>query len=51
MALSVILILLVLTSFSAATAPDCKEMVKPFMPEDPKLVSFACDPLCYCDLI
>lgn len=39
MALPVVGFLLALSSFCAATAPDCKDMVKPFMPDDPKLVS------------
>ncbi len=44
MALPVAVFLLALASLSAATAPDCKDLVKPFMPEDPKLVSCAYDP-------
>lgn len=38
MALPVFAFLLALTSLSAASAPDCKELVKPFMPEDPNQV-------------
>lgn len=41
MALSAVVFLLALSSLTAATAPDCKDLVKPFMPEDPKLVSCA----------
>lgn len=40
MALPVVVFLLALTSLSAASAPDCKDLVKPFMPEDPKLVGY-----------
>lgn len=40
MALPAVLFLLALTSLSAASAPDCKELVRPFIPEDPKLVGF-----------
>lgn len=39
MALPVIGFLLALSSFCASTTPDCKDVVKPFMPDDPKLVS------------
>lgn len=39
MALPAVVFLLALTSLSAASAPDCKDLVKPFIPEDPKLVS------------
>lgn len=42
MALPAVVVLLALTSLSAASAPDCKDLVKPFMPEDPKLVGFLC---------
>uniref|UniRef100_A0AAQ5YH28 Apolipoprotein M n=1 Tax=Amphiprion ocellaris TaxID=80972 RepID=A0AAQ5YH28_AMPOC len=38
MALAVVVFLFTLTSLSAASAPDCKDLIKPFMPEDPKLV-------------
>ncbi|XP_015827992.3 uncharacterized protein [Nothobranchius furzeri] len=38
MALLVIGLLLALSSLTAASAPDCKDLVKPFMPDDPKLV-------------
>ncbi|KAM9392324.1 uncharacterized protein KZ484_003795 [Pholidichthys leucotaenia] len=38
MALLAVVFLLSLTSFSAASVPDCKDLVKPFIPEDPKLV-------------
>lgn len=40
MALPVVVFLLALTSLSAASAPDCKDLVEPFIPEDPKLVGF-----------
>lgn len=42
--------LLALTSFSAATAPDCKDLVKPFIPEDPKVVSGVYVPFAVCYL-
>uniref|UniRef100_A0AAX7SF63 Apolipoprotein M n=1 Tax=Astatotilapia calliptera TaxID=8154 RepID=A0AAX7SF63_ASTCA len=38
MALPVVVFLLSLIALAAASAPDCKELVKPFMPEDPKQV-------------
>uniref|UniRef100_I3JIK9 Apolipoprotein M n=1 Tax=Oreochromis niloticus TaxID=8128 RepID=I3JIK9_ORENI len=38
MALPVVVFLLALIALGAASAPDCKELVKPFMPEDPKQV-------------
>ena len=44
MALPVVVFLLALTSVSGESAPDCKDVVKPFMPQDPKLVSCAYDP-------
>lgn len=39
MDLPVVVFLLALIALGAASAPDCKELVKPFMPEDPKQVS------------
>lgn len=39
MALPVVVFLLSLIALAAASAPDCKELIKPFMPEDPKQVS------------
>lgn len=41
MALLVVVLLLTVTSLCAASAPDCKELVKPFMPEDSKQVRAA----------
>ncbi|CAJ1068904.1 saxitoxin and tetrodotoxin-binding protein 2-like [Xyrichtys novacula] len=38
MPLSAAVFLLALVSLCAATAPDCKDMIQPYMPEDPKLV-------------
>lgn len=38
MALPVLVFLLALSSLADAAAPDCKDMVKPFMPEDPQQV-------------
>ncbi|KAK9522653.1 hypothetical protein VZT92_019102 [Zoarces viviparus] len=38
MALPAAVFLLALTSLSAASAPDCKDLVRPFIPDDPKLV-------------
>lgn len=38
MDLPVFVFFLTLASFSAASAPDCQDLVKPFMPEDPKQV-------------
>lgn len=38
MTLPAVVFLLALTSLAAASAPDCKDLVKPFMPEDPKQV-------------
>ncbi|KAM4577277.1 uncharacterized protein PAE49_007119 [Odontesthes bonariensis] len=39
MALPVFVLVMTLTSLGAASAPDCEELVKPFMPDDPKPVS------------
>lgn len=39
MALSVVGFLLTLVSLSAASAPDCQELVQPYMPEEPEQVS------------
>lgn len=41
MALSVIVPLLALASFCAAFAPNCDDMVKPYIPQDPKVVRHA----------
>ncbi|KAM3611796.1 uncharacterized protein V6R79_024324 [Siganus canaliculatus] len=38
MLLPAVSLLLVFTPFTAAAAPDCKDLVKPFIPEDPKLI-------------
>lgn len=38
MALSVVGFLLTLASLSAASAPDCEELVQPYMPEEPDQV-------------
>uniref|UniRef100_A0A8D3C4P6 Apolipoprotein M n=1 Tax=Scophthalmus maximus TaxID=52904 RepID=A0A8D3C4P6_SCOMX len=38
MAAHAVVCLWALASLSAASAPDCKDLVKPFVPDDPKLV-------------
>ncbi|KAK2837369.1 hypothetical protein Q5P01_014581 [Channa striata] len=38
MALPAVAVLLALAAVSAASAPDCKELVKPFMPVDPAAI-------------
>lgn len=32
-------VLLVVTSLSTASSPGCEDLVKPFMPDDPEMVS------------
>lgn len=39
MALPVVVFLLALSSLADAVASDCKDIVKPFMPEDPQQVN------------
>lgn len=42
MSVSVIIPLLALASLSAAFAPNCEDMLKPYIPQDPKEVRPAC---------